>query len=173
MKTNMDSALEQLQSLCARNNIRLTIQRKQVLDLLINAKQPLSAYELTRLYNKRFDKRIIATSVYRILEFFIELRMAYRLDTVNKFIVRRRQSGLTPNTQDEENVPVFAVCIHCNNVHEIPLSNALTQNMQQIADKSSFRVVHVSVEIDRPFRFNPLTDFGLKRSPISVLSDRY
>jgi hypothetical protein len=32
--------------------------------------------------------------------------------------------------------------------------------------------VHVPVEIDRPFRFNPITDFGLARSPISVLSDR-
>jgi hypothetical protein len=32
--------------------------------------------------------------------------------------------------------------------------------------------MHVPVEIDRPFRFNPITNFGLKRSPISVLSER-
>tara|TARA_R110002167_G_scaffold298619_10_gene502946 strand:- start:2141 stop:2758 length:618 start_codon:yes stop_codon:yes gene_type:complete len=34
-------------------------------------------------------------------------------------------------------------------------------------------VLHASVEFDHPFRFNPITDFGLKRSPVSVLSDRF
>jgi hypothetical protein len=34
-------------------------------------------------------------------------------------------------------------------------------------------VLHASVEFDHSFRFNPITDFGLKRSPVSVLSDRF
>ena len=33
-------------------------------------------------------------------------------------------------------------------------------------------IVHVSVEIDRLFRFNPIVYFGLKRSSISVLSEQ-
>ena len=33
--------------------------------------------------------------------------------------------------------------------------------------------LHVSAELDHPFRFNPIADFGLKRSPISVLSDQF
>ncbi|WP_395343172.1 hypothetical protein PN836_002810 [Ningiella sp. W23] len=32
--------------------------------------------------------------------------------------------------------------------------------------------MHVSVEIDPSFRFNPIIDFDLKRSPISVLFDQ-
>ena len=33
-------------------------------------------------------------------------------------------------------------------------------------------LMHVSVEIDRLFRFNPIVYFGLKRSSISVLSEQ-
>lgn len=32
--------------------------------------------------------------------------------------------------------------------------------------------VHVPAHSDHPFRFNPITDFGLIRSPISELSDQ-
>jgi hypothetical protein len=34
-------------------------------------------------------------------------------------------------------------------------------------------LVHVSLETGHPFRFNPATGFGLKRSPISVLSGHF
>ena len=34
------------------------------------------------------------------------------------------------------------------------------------------QVMHVPAHSDHPFRFNPITDFGLIRSPISVLSDQ-
>ncbi|PYE30346.1 hypothetical protein DFP83_11819, partial [Idiomarina fontislapidosi] len=33
------------------------------------------------------------------------------------------------------------------------------------------QVVHVSDESEHSFRFNPITHFGLNRSPVSVLSD--
>ena len=32
--------------------------------------------------------------------------------------------------------------------------------------------LHVPAHSDHPFRFNPITDFGLIRSPISELSDQ-
>ena len=38
--------------------------------------------------------------------------------------------------------------------------------------KSFWPQMHVSVEIDRLFRFNPIVYFGLKRSSISVLSEQ-
>ncbi len=34
------------------------------------------------------------------------------------------------------------------------------------------KVMHVPALSDHPFRFNPITDFGLIRSPISELSDQ-
>jgi len=33
-------------------------------------------------------------------------------------------------------------------------------------------IMHVPAHSDHPFRFNPITDFGLIRSPISELSDQ-
>ena len=40
--------------------------------------------------------------------------------------------------------------------------------------ENGYRVysVHVPALSDHPFRFNPITDFGLIRSPISELSDQ-
>ncbi|WP_202942365.1 hypothetical protein [Alteromonas macleodii] len=39
-------------------------------------------------------------------------------------------------------------------------------------DIKNLNVLHVPAHSDHPFRFNPITDFGLIRSPISELSDQ-
>ncbi len=43
--------------------------------------------------------------------------------------------------------------------------------MKQVQN-NKLGVVHVPAHSDHPFRFNPITDFGLIRSPISELSDQ-
>ncbi len=64
--------------------------------------------------------------------------------------------------------------------HRLKL-NAIVKNAKaylSIEQKQSFSdyiwafTVHVPAHSDHPFRFNPITDFGLIRSPISALSDQ-
>ena len=40
------------------------------------------------------------------------------------------------------------------------------------ASVERLETLHVPAHSDHPFRFNPITDFGLIRSPISELSDQ-
>jgi hypothetical protein len=56
-----------------------------------------------------------------------------------------------------------------NRVHQIVGTNVCIIHGCEL----SMVPLHASVEIDHPFRFNPITDFGLKRSPVSVLSDHF
>ncbi|WP_202942897.1 hypothetical protein [Alteromonas macleodii] len=54
------------------------------------------------------------------------------------------------------------------------LSNAKgTQSrFRNEAERFTLFCLHVPAHSDHPFRFNPITDFGLIRSPISELSDQ-
>jgi hypothetical protein len=40
------------------------------------------------------------------------------------------------------------------------------------SESTKTALLHVPAHSDHPFRFNPITDFGLIRSPISALSEQ-
>lgn len=142
MKTPLDQTMALVQKLCEANSARLTAQRKMVLDVLLGANRALSAYELTKICNQRFDRKIIATSVYRILEFFIELRIAYRLDTINKFIACQHIS------QELENrFPIFVICVYCNEVSELSVPYSIMQNMRALVNTPQFKAVDSKIEL--------------------------
>jgi Fur family zinc uptake transcriptional regulator len=137
-----NQTMEAVKELCEVNGVRLTKQRKQVLEVLLDANQALSAYELTKIYNERFNSKIIAMSVYRILECLIELRIAYRLDTINKFIVCQHI-----NQHLEDCFPIFVICVQCNDVNEHIVPYSIMQNMRTLANTSSFRVIDTKFEL--------------------------
>ncbi|MFT6992581.1 MAG: Fe2+ or Zn2+ uptake regulation protein [Paraglaciecola sp.] len=49
MKIPVDQTMVLVQKLCEENSIRLTTQRKMVLDVLLGAAQALSAYDLKKI----------------------------------------------------------------------------------------------------------------------------
>lgn len=142
MKTPLDQTMALVQKLCEANNARLTEQRKMVLDVLLGANRALSAYELAKICNQRFERKIIATSVYRILEFFIELRIAYRLDTINKFIACQHISQ-----ESENRFPIFVICVYCNEVSELSVPNLIMQNMRTLVNTPQFKVIDSKIEL--------------------------
>ena len=50
---------------------RLTPKRRQVLEILLQKPQPLSAYEIADQYQQILSETIPAMSVYRMLDFLI------------------------------------------------------------------------------------------------------
>ncbi|MFC4701819.1 Fur family transcriptional regulator [Glaciecola siphonariae] len=137
-----DSDVLKVREICEAQNARLTKQRLHVLNVLLDAEQAMSAYELAKIYNERFNEKIIATSVYRILEFFIDLRIAYRLDTINKFIACQ-----CIGEDNNNHFPVFVICVQCNQVNELAVPVSVMENMCAAANTPKFKVIDSKVEL--------------------------
>ncbi len=106
----VDKALEKAVQLCRRQGARLTPLRRRVLELVWSGHRPLGAYEL--LEALRREKRNAAPpTVYRALDFLLDLGLVHRIEHLNAFI---GCSG-----PDTPHAGQFLVCRSCGLAAEI------------------------------------------------------
>ena len=70
---------------CYEGNASLTPQRLLILDTIGQQEKPVSAYRLKDILHRRERPLNIAT-IYRVLEFWCELKMVHRLAALNKYV---------------------------------------------------------------------------------------
>lgn len=115
---------------------RLTPLRQKIWDLLCQYPQPLTAYQLVDLYEKKWLKPIHAMSVYRCLDFFIAEQTVHKIQSLNSFIVMQAIPDAC-NAIDERQPaaaleqPQLLVCDQCHQVFATALPMALLQQLQQ------------------------------------------
>jgi Fur family zinc uptake transcriptional regulator len=81
-----------------------------VLELLCNAEKPMGAYDLADLISAS-GRRMAPITVYRTLEFLMELGLAHRLASQNAFIASFNGS--------RGEATAFLICEECGGVDEI------------------------------------------------------
>ena len=99
---------------CATAGGKFTEKRQQVLEILLKANKPLSAYELTEQFNKVMSVPILAMSVYRILDFLESVSLVHRLKSENKFMACTHV-----NDGCSHQLSMFLICSKCNKVIEM------------------------------------------------------
>ncbi len=65
--------------------LKLTDLRKAVLDIFIKSKKPISAYEVLDKLKKKRDSAE-PTTVYRVIEYFLDRKILHRIDAENKYV---------------------------------------------------------------------------------------
>lgn len=81
----IETALNRAVELCKQKNVRLTAIRKQVLKLIWQSQKPIGAYELLpQLGEAGFNSA--PPTVYRALEFLLEMQLIHRIHSLNAFI---------------------------------------------------------------------------------------
>ena len=104
-------ALAAAMSLCRERGVQLTAIRRQVLEALWQAGQPLSAYELMPRLEASLERRLTPPTVYRSLDFLIDQRLVSRIESRNAFV---------PCAHPEHaHACVFLVCDRCSTSVEI------------------------------------------------------
>ena len=68
---------------CDSDGLRLTEKRKRVLNLLIDAQAPLSAYEIKDMFTTRYSEDVKPMTIYRALEFLTETDLVHKLNLNN------------------------------------------------------------------------------------------
>jgi Fur family zinc uptake transcriptional regulator len=136
-KSATSKQLDAMQAICLQRGGRLTPQRRALLETLIVAKRPLSAYELRDLLLPR-DASITPASVYRSLDFLIENGFVHRLETTRSFVAC--------DHPDHDHAVQFLICRECGVVVETEDKRveAATDNL---GSRLGFEVDHRTVEL--------------------------
>lgn len=102
-------ALADAEWICRQAGGRLTRLRREVLEILLNAGGPVTAYEL--LDRLRTERSATAAGVYRSLDFLVAQRLAHRLESRKAFIACAHP--------DHPHVSQFLICRRCGTTIEI------------------------------------------------------
>src|SRR5689334_21112749 len=81
-------ALRHAEIISARDGLRLTDQRRKVLEALLESHVQASAYDVIERLAERNGgaRRLAPISVYRALEFLTEHRFAHRIESKNAYV---------------------------------------------------------------------------------------
>jgi Fur family transcriptional regulator, zinc uptake regulator len=85
LKPNAVRWREQVESACARQGLHLTPLRRQVLTILAESSAPLGAYAIIDQLSKLERKPIAPPTVYRTLDFLLEHRFVYKIESRNAY----------------------------------------------------------------------------------------
>jgi len=116
----INTALQQAATLCAEQGVRLTPIRKRVLELVWQSHKPMGAYDLLpALAADGFNSA--PPTVYRALDFLLDLGLVHRLASLNAFI------GCSHPGHEHQSC--FLICKDCGKADEMdaaPWFSALT-----------------------------------------------
>ncbi len=117
---------------CEERGLRLTDQRRLVLELLAQSEKPLGAYELLEQLGSTSRKRLAPVTVYRALDFLLEAGLIHRLESRNAFFI-------CPHRHSGSDAVVFLICEACGRVDEAT-SDAVQSSLGELALERGFQL---------------------------------
>lgn len=106
----IDTAIEAAARLCTERGIRFTKIRRRVLTLIWSGHKPVGAYAILEALKSEYP-RAAPPTVYRALDFLIELGLIHRIESMNAFV------GCTH--PDERHYGQFLICEKCGAAAEL------------------------------------------------------
>lgn len=135
-------SIKKIESLCKEAGLSLTSKRREILMVLLEEGQPLSAYDIVERYKMRTQQSIPAMSVYRILDVFITAGIIHKLDSINCYMICDHLSC------DHEHLNAqFLICDTCNSVEEITINNQTHELIMSSVDKVGFKMQSLQFEL--------------------------
>ncbi|SDC17592.1 transcriptional repressor [Acinetobacter boissieri] len=135
---DLNTRLLEAESLCSSHHARLTPLRKEVLSLILQAQGPIGAYDILAQIKNTSDKPAAPPTVYRSLDFLLDMGLIHRLSSINAFI---------PCCHPREgHQAAFLICSNCKAVKEASADSALNQ-LYTLADSDQFKIHHTTIEI--------------------------
>lgn len=129
----MNDMINNFETTLKENGYKLTVQRRVILNLLIEHEEKhLSTEEIYDLVKKKYPQIGLAT-VYRTLMLFDKLGLIYKLDFDDGF------SRYELNTREAEHRHHHLICTQCANVEEV-WEDLLDSIEEEILGKNGFLV---------------------------------
>ena len=129
--------MEQAEGLCRERGVRLTEQRRVVLQLLCMSDRPLSAYELLDRMRGTV-KNPAPPTVYRALDFLLEQGLVHKLESLHAYV------GC--NHPEHPHASQFLICDDCGEVAEVE-DPSVTESLKAAGKALGFRTKRPVVEV--------------------------
>ena len=98
-----------LEEICLKYNKSLTPTRLLIYRIIEKNNRPISAYEIQEEV-RNSDLNFNISTVYRVLDFFIDIGLIHKLATINKFTICAKPK--------EKHIHMINLCTRCENVVE-------------------------------------------------------
>lgn len=129
-------AMSNAEHVCFTRNQRFTSLRKRVFKLVWQQHKPIRAYDLLEKLQK--TGRAAPPTVYRALDFLLELDLIHRIESLNAYV------GCTePGCENEGH---FFICTKCNAYAEINSDN-IKDAIKNSAQECGFEIQQQTIEI--------------------------
>jgi Fur family zinc uptake transcriptional regulator len=129
--------LEAAERICRERGVRLTEQRRRVLEILCSSHRPMGAYDILAELGEEMPGAKPPT-VYRALEFLQAQGLVHRLESLNAFV------GCTH--PEHPHASQFLICRDCGEVEELE-SKSLGQTLDQALERSGFEADSRVIEV--------------------------
>lgn len=142
-KTEITRIVRKAHHLCDEAGVKLTEKRKSVLSILLqNDLIPMSAYDVADTYKKVFSDSLPVMSVYRMLDFLVEEKLAHKLESTNQYLACSHISC------EHEHTPMqFLICDKCHVVNEILIDKDIMLALTDSAKKQAFNLRQEQLEL--------------------------
>ncbi len=131
--------LARAESACAQRGARLTDIRRTVLELILQAGEPIGAYALLDRLKDRSGQGKPPT-VYRALDFLLAQGLIHRVEKLNAFVGCHEEA-------DHPHPVQFCICAKCGAVAEFE-DAAIGEAVAAMAQRSGFVVKRATVEVE-------------------------
>ena len=142
LNKNTQQILQAAQKQCQQQGLRFTTKRSNVLQLMLNEKKPLSAYDIMADYKTQYNQNISAVSVYRMLDFLIHAQFVHKLVSSSQYIVC---SHITCHHAHE--IPQLLICDTCHQVEEIGIGKLLASELEVNIAATGFKLQRQQLEL--------------------------
>ncbi len=143
VQDRLDHRLERAASACSSGGGRLTEIRRQVLALILAAREPIGAYALLdRLKLERANAAPV--TVYRALDFLQEHGLIHKVERLNAFIACAEDGD---HHHHHDHAVQFFICKTCGTVTEME-DEGIAGAVGRAAAQTGFRPAHATVEVE-------------------------
>jgi Fur family transcriptional regulator, zinc uptake regulator len=133
-----EHTMAKIEKISYQRNIRLTSQRKSVIQLMLKAERAMSAYDLLDQL-REIEPQAKPPTIYRALDFLMEQGFIHKVESMNSYII-------CPHFDDPSHISILLICNSCQQIieeHCSPIENEL----QTLAKENTFKVQHSVLEI--------------------------
>jgi len=136
-RCQLQQKLQQAQACCVEQGGRLTLQRRQVLSVLLDSDRPMGAYQILDALRDQHPT-IAPPTVYRALDFLQQHGLIHKLETLHAYI--------SCSHPDHAHHSQFLICTGCGDVLELEDAQVV-HSLDHAATASGFKPNQDVVEV--------------------------
>ncbi len=131
------AVLDRAETLCRGRGVRLTDQRRRVLEILCGAGRPIGAYEIMDAMREG-TRAVAPPTVYRALDFLLEQGLIHKLESLHAFV------GC--DHPGQPHCSQFLICAECGRVTELD-DAGVALSLKSVVRESGFEPRRRVVEL--------------------------